>query len=149
VAAGTGGPVVAPIGVFGAAVLAVALLGRWPGLLPWATSFLGAQYAVSLLIRGGAIDELAPLYAASLLVIAELTYWAIEERPGRGGRPAVLGRLARLGLLGLGAAAAGAAVLVASEGGAGSGLELKIIGLVGAATTLGLLTTMAWRSSRR
>jgi hypothetical protein len=138
-----------PVGVLGAALLAVALLGRWPSLMPWAISFLAAQYAASLLIRGGGIDELAPLYAAALLVIAELAYWAIEERPGRGGRPAMLGRLARLAALGLGAAAAGGAVLIASEGGAGSGLELKILGLVAATTTLGLLTTMAWRSSRR
>jgi hypothetical protein len=149
VAAGRGAPAVVPVGVFGAALLAVALLGRWSSLMPWAISFLGAQYAASLLIRGGAIDELAPFYAASLLVIAELAYWAIEERPGRGGPSAMLGRVALLGALGLGAAAAGAAVLIASEGGAGSGLELKILGLVAATTTLGLLTTMAWRSSRR
>ena len=138
-----------PVGAFGSALLAVALVGRWPGLMPWTIAFLGAQYAASLLIRGGSIDEFAPLYAASLLVIAELAYWALEERPARGGGSVVLGRLARLGALALGAAAAGAAVLVASEGGAGNGVELKILGLLAAAATLGVLTTLAWRSSRR
>jgi hypothetical protein len=117
--------------------------------MPWAISCLGAQYAASLLIRGGAIDELAPFYAASLLVIAEVAYWALEERPGRGGPPALLTRLARLGALGLGAAGAGAAVLVASEGGAGGGLELRIVGIAAAATALALLTAMAWNLSRR
>jgi hypothetical protein len=148
-AAGSGGPVVAPVGVFGAALLAVGLLGRWPSLLPWAIAFLGAQYAVSLLIRGGSIDELAPLYAAALVLVAELAYWALEERPARGGTSVLLGRLAALATLAFGAAATGAAVLVASEGGAGSGLELKILGIVAAAMTLGLLTTIAWRARSR
>jgi hypothetical protein len=137
---------VAGVGIFGSAVLAVALVGRWPDVLPWAVALLGGQYAASLLLRGGGIDALAPLYAASLLVTAELGYWALEVKPILGGRLFVVRRLAALLLLGLGTAAVGATILAVSEGGAGSGLMLQLLGLLAAAGTVGLLAWLALRS---
>jgi hypothetical protein len=137
---------VAAVGIFGLAVLAVTLLARWHYVLPWAIALLGGQYAASLLLRDGGIDPFAPLYAASLLVVAELAYWGFEARPALGGRPAVLRRLAALVALALGAAGAAATVLAASDGGAGSGLALQLFGLLAAAATLGLVAWLAWRS---
>lgn len=146
VAAGAAPELVAPVGIVGTAVLAAALIRRWHGVLPWAIALLGGQYAISLLLRDGGIDPLAPFYAAVLFVVAELAFWALEASPALGGRGVVLGRLARLPLLAAGAAAAGAGVLAASEGGAGGGLALQLLGLFAAVATLGLVTGLAWRA---
>jgi hypothetical protein len=149
IAAEAGAPLVVPIGIVSNAALGAALMLRWPGVLAWAIALLGAQYAASLLLRDGPIDPLAPFYAAVLLVTAELGFWALEERPALGGRPVVVRRLARLLVLAAGAAAAGAGLLAVSEGGAGGGLELQLLGLFAAVATLGLVTWLAWRARPR
>jgi hypothetical protein len=146
IAAEAGAALVAPVGILGNVVLTVALMLRWPGVLVWAIALLGGQYAVSLLLRDGPIDPLAPFYAAVLLVTAELAFWALEARPALGGRPVVVRRLARLLVLASGAAAAGASLLAVSEGGAGGGLALQVLGLFAAVATLGLVTWLAWRT---
>lgn len=144
--AGAGEELVATVGIFGVAVLAVALVGRWSELLPWAIALLGAQYAASLLLRDGGIDPLAPLYAALLLVTAELTFWALEAKPALGGRSVVVRRLAALLVLALGSAGAGFAVLAVSGGDVGSGFALQLLGLCAAAATLVVVTGLAWRT---
>jgi hypothetical protein len=146
VAAEAGAALVLPVGILANLALAVALLMRWPGVLAWAVALLGGQYAASLLLRDGPIDLLAPLYAALLLVTAELAFWAVEATPALGGRPVLLRRLAQLVVLAAGAAAAGAGLLAVSEGGTGGGLELQLAGLVAAVATLGLVTWLAWRA---
>jgi hypothetical protein len=124
----------------------LALVGRWEELLPWAIALLGAQYAASLLIRGGEIDGLAPLYAAALFVTAELAYWALEQGPAV--RVVVLSRVAALLAQAFGAAGVGAAMLAASQGGGQGGLALQTLGLGAATAALGVLTWLAWRSQR-
>jgi hypothetical protein len=146
VAAEAGGELVAVPGIFGSALLAVALVGRWPDVVPWAIALLGGQYAASLLLRDGGIDSLAPLYAALLLVTAELAYWGLEMRPALGG---VARRLAALVALALGAAGVGALLLGISEGGDGVGFALQVVGLGAAAGVLALLTWLGWRSRLR
>jgi hypothetical protein len=140
---------VAAVGIFASAVLTVALVGRWPDVLPWAVALLGGQYAAALLLRDGGVDARAPLYAALLLVTAELAYWGLETEPGIGGRVIVARRIGALLALGVGAAGVGAVVLAASEGGVGSGLALQLLGLVAAAATLGLVAWLAWRARPR
>jgi hypothetical protein len=137
---------VATAGILGSALLAVALIGRWPDVLPWAVALLGAQYAASLLLRDAGIDEFAPLYAAALLVTAELAYWALEAKPALGG---VLRRLASLLGLALGTVAVGATLLALSEGGAERGIALQLLGLLAAAGTVALVTSLAWRARLR
>jgi hypothetical protein len=149
IATEAGAELVAPVGILGNAVLTVALMLRWPGVLPWAIALLGGQYAASLLLRDGPIDALAPFYAAVLLVTAELAFWGIEARPALGGRPVVVRRLARLLMLASGAAAAGAGLLAVSEGGTEGGLALQLLGLFAAVATLGLVTWLAWRARAR
>jgi hypothetical protein len=144
-AADSGRELVAPLGIFAAALLAVALVGGWPDVVPWAVALLGAQYAASLLLRDG-IDELAPFYAALLVVTAELAYWALEAQPRLGG---VLRRLASLAGVALAAAAVGAALLAVSEGGAERGFQLQLLGLAAAAATIALVTWLAWRARLR
>ena len=132
------------MGVGGAAALAVALGGRWPELLPWALALLGAQYAAALLLRDGGIDALAPLYAAGLLVTAELAYWAVERGPAP--TSVVLARVGALLALALGTAAVGSLLLAASTGSGEGGLGLDLVGLAAATAALGLVTWLAWRS---
>jgi hypothetical protein len=136
---------VAAVGIFGAALLAVALLGRWPDVVPWAIALLGGQYAASLLLRDAGIDAFAPLYAALLLVTAELAYWGLEVKPTLGG---VARRLVGLVGLAVGAAAVGALLLGFSEGGDDRGFALQLVGLAAAAGVLALMTGLAWRSRR-
>lgn len=137
----------AAVGIGGTAALAVALAGRWLDLLPWAIALLGSGYAASLLLRDDGVDPLAPLYAAGLLVAAELAYWALERGPNS--RSVVVRRLLALTALALGTAGVGAALLTASEGGVGSGLALQLLGIAAAAAILGLVTWLAWRMRPR
>jgi hypothetical protein len=137
---------VAAAGIFGSALLVVALVGRWADVVPWAIALLGGQYAASLLLRDAGIDGLAPLYAALLLVTAELAYWGLEMKPALGG---VARRLASLLGLALGAAAVGAFVLALSEGGEERSFAFQLVGLLAAAGTLALLTWLAWRARLR
>ena len=145
-ATGSGRELVAGVGIFASAVLAVALVGRWPDVLPWALALLGAQYAASLLLQSGGIDGLAPLYAALLLTTAELSYWALEARPGLGGASVVARRLLGLFLLALTTAVAGVLLLGASDEGTGSSFVLEVVGLGAAAAAIGLVSWLAWRA---
>ena len=139
----------AALGIFASVVLAVALVGRWPDVMPWAVALLGAQYAAALLLRDGGVDPRAPLYAALLLATAELAYWGIETEPGLGGRVIVARRIGALLTLALGAAGVGAVLLAASEGGVGRGFALQLVGLVAAAAALALVAWLAWQTRPR
>jgi hypothetical protein len=146
VAASTVAELVAPVGILGGVLLALALIFLWAAVLPWAIALLGGQYAVSLLLRDGGIDALVPFYAAVLLVTAELAFWALEARPALGGRAVVVRRLGHLLVLASAAAVAGTGLLAVSEGGAGGGLGFQLLGLLAAVATLGLVTWLAWRA---
>src|SRR5439155_1333429 len=62
---------VSAVGAAAVTLLACALALRWPTLLAWSLALLGAEYAVWLTERGGAVDTRSPLYAAGLLLVAE------------------------------------------------------------------------------
>ena len=64
--------------VAGCALLAVALVLRWPNLIPWAILATGGGY---LLEREGRdlVDGWAALVGVALLLSAELAYWSIEH----------------------------------------------------------------------
>lgn len=126
--------------VFG---LLVALAGRWTGLLPWALALGGAEYAVFLVLKRGALDAYAPFYGAGLLLCAELAYWSAErhvaaDRPGIGRRRASLVAAACLAGGGV-----GALVLTASELSVSGGLGLEILGVAAAVGALALLARLA------
>ena len=82
------GPLVGLIGLVAVLFLVLALLGRYSGVLPWVLALAGAQYATFLVLRESSIDGYAPIFAAGLLLVAELAYWSIERRvpgaPGEG-----------------------------------------------------------------
>src|SRR5262249_28614081 len=70
--------VTAAISLLGTLMLALAIVARFPGLVVWALAVLAGGYVVALLLRSGTIDGEAPLYAAGLLVCAELSFWSLE-----------------------------------------------------------------------
>ena len=134
------------VGAAGAAavvLLACALALRWPSLLAWSLALLGGEYAVWLAGRGGAVDARSPLYAAGLLLVAELAYEGLD-RSGVRAEPELLARRGlQLAGVALGAVAAGTVVLAAAAIPLGGGVALTAVGVVAATLALLLIARLA------
>jgi len=138
------------IGVRTGAVAVVALLAAlvlgWPRLVPLSLVLLGGAYALYLAVDDAPLDAAASVFAAGLLVTAELAYWSLEERDAV---PAERGEgLRRLGIV----AALGACALVSSGGllaladvARTRGLAVDLFGAAAAAVTLVSLALLARR----
>jgi hypothetical protein len=126
--------------------LLVSLVLGWAALGTVSLVLLGAAYAVHLSIDDVALDARAPLFAAGLLMTAELCYWSLEERervrgePGDGFR-----RLGFVALLGLGALFVGAVLLAVVDLGRTGGLAVDLVGAAAAAAVLLALVLAARR----
>jgi hypothetical protein len=128
--------------------LVSALVLGWSSFVPLSLALLGATYAVHLSVDDTALDTKAPLFAAGLLLTAELAYWSLEERervrsePGDSLRH--LGLVAALGLLGLVAAAA---VLAVADLARAGGLAVDVLGAAAAAAVLLVVVLLARRGT--
>ncbi len=133
--------------------IAVALLagGLWlrrAGAVPVVVALLGLEYASLLALEDLPLDQRAPLYAAGLLAVAELSYWSLELRaavtdePGSHWRRAAF--LAWLCLLTL---VLGAVLLALVDISAGGGLALEAVGALAAAGALAVIAVLARRSA--
>jgi hypothetical protein len=127
--------VVVGIGAAASALTAVGLLFRWWLVLAWGFAAFGAEYAVFLRLRGGAVDVRAPLVAAALLVVAELAFESVAPESGARERSLLAAAL--------GTVAVGALVLVVA-GSERSGIALEAVGALAA---VGVLATVV-RSAR-
>ena len=137
--------VVTAIGCGGLSLTALALVGRWPSLLPWGFVGVGACYAVFLSLGEGTVDARAPLLAAAFFVAAELSFWSIERRNWHTERQVVFRRLALLLSAGLATAIVGGLLLlIASERRSGIGPE--IAGIAAAVLTLAVIAALVRRS---
>ena len=120
------------IGAVGVAFLAAALVLRIPALVTPGLAMLGAEYAGLFVVRGDTLDVRAPLYGAAFLVVAELSFAALELRAGRPEPGLVPRRVAVV----VGAAAAGVIVglivLAAAATPLNGGLGLEAAGIVAA-----------------
>lgn len=137
--------VVAGVGAGGLAVTALALVGRWPSLLPWGIVGVGASYTVFLSLRGSTVDSWAPAVGAALFAAAELAFWSVE-RDRAWSEPAVL--LRRVVFIGIGAlltALVGAFLLVAVSGVSG-GIGYLALGVSAAVLTLAIVATLSART---
>jgi hypothetical protein len=137
--------VVAGVGAGGLALTALALVGRWPSLLPWGIVGVGASYTVFLSLRGSIVDAWAPAVAAALFAAAELAFWSVE-RDRAWSEPAVLVR--RAVFIGLGAlltALIGAFLLVAVSGVSG-GIGYLALGVGAAVLTLAIVAALTART---
>jgi hypothetical protein len=129
----------AAIGVIGCVLLLYALLRRADDVMPWPIVLLAIAYAVSLFVRGGGIDEGAPLVGAALLLCSELAVWSFDERwPITAERAVVVARGAAVALLALAGLAASALVLGLAAAPIGGGLGWTVLGAGAAVLVVGL-----------
>jgi hypothetical protein len=131
------------IGAVGAALLALVLVRKHDGLLPWVVIPLGIAYTVSLVLHGSGVDGGAPLVAAGLLLCAELAAWSIDEQfaiPAE--RSVVVARASALAALVLGSVAVAALVVALSIVPAG-GLVWTVLGAAAAVGVVGLAVRVA------
>jgi hypothetical protein len=77
-------------GALGGVLFATTLVTATEELLPWALGVLGAEYAGSLYVPGGATAGAAPLYGAGVLLLSEVTAWSLSLRTRMREEPPVL-----------------------------------------------------------
>jgi hypothetical protein len=133
-------PLAFALGTVALVLLAAGLTIRSSGTLGWSLAALLAEYAVLFRAEGRSLDELTPVYAAGLLLVAELAFWTIEPRVSTWADPGLLERrLAFLVSACAGAAFVAALVLViAAAGGGGVAVDAA-----GAAAAVGILALTA------
>jgi hypothetical protein len=126
------------------ALVAAVVLG-WSPLVPASIVAVGGVYAAQLAIDDASLDSLAPVYAAGLLVTAELAYWSLEERGRLRGEPgAGLRHAAFVAGLGLAALVVGGVLLALVDAvRASSGLALDLVGAAAAAGALAAVVLAA------
>jgi hypothetical protein len=109
----------------------LALWAQSPSAIGFALVALGGAYAVLFAAEGSHLDRVAPVYAAGLLLVAELSFWSIERRIAAWADPeVVVWRLARLALACAGAGLLAAIVVAdASAARGGGGVVLEAIGV--------------------
>jgi hypothetical protein len=137
--------VVPGVAAAGLAVAAVALIGRWPALVPVGVAGVGAGYALFLRLERDTVDPRAPVVAAMLLVAAELAFWSIERRDARVEAALVVRRILVVAVAALGAALLGSLLLVATAGFSG-GLALEAVGVLAAVVVLSIIALLAARA---
>lgn len=120
------------------------MLGR-TAAVPWAIAGLGVAYAATL--SGDEVDGRVPLYAAGLLLTAELAYWALQLRQAARDEPGMALRRV-IGLLIAAAAAlvAGTLLVAVARLPLRGGLAVEAIGLAAAIGALAILFLAARRA---
>jgi hypothetical protein len=137
---------VAAVGTAGCALTLLALVGRWPSLLPVGLAGVGASYGLFLSLRSGPVDSRAPVVAAALFVAAEFASWSLEPTAARSRRIVVARRLVSVGAGGVATALVGGLLLVLTSGVSG-GVALEGAGVVAAALTVAAIALLASRRS--
>jgi hypothetical protein len=132
------------IGTLGVVIAFVALIGRWPALLPLGVFVVGGAYATEFGFRSGGVDSHAPLVAAGLFLATECAYVSLNWGASRPSRELIARRVLFTVGACVGAAVVGALVLVAATTSA-RGLGLEILG---AAAALLIFLFIAAFSSR-
>jgi hypothetical protein len=132
------------IGGAALALLAGGFTGGWSAPVGTGLALLGAEYAVFFAAGPAAVDVWTPLYAAALLLTAELSYWSLEPRvPAWTETEVIVRRLVVLVACVAGAAALAAAVIVAAGASVSGGLALETVGIVAAVGALAVVAALA------
>ena len=119
------------------------VLLRAAAFLPWGLASCTGAYAAGLLASSAGIDLLSPLFAAGLLLAAELAYWSVEERTGRETIEVLARRLGVVLLLALGTALVGSLLLAAAQARPVGGPAVLALGVAAAVGILALLARLA------
>lgn len=129
------------VGLLALLTLAAAVLARWPQVVGWGLTILALEYGFSLIGRDG-LDIGAPLYAASLLVLGELTADLAGAQQPRG--PGRLWRESGRMLIVAAVAGAVASVILAAAALAGkAGAVVQVFGVAAAGVALVVLVVLA------
>jgi hypothetical protein len=134
---------VAAVGGLAVLLLAFGLVLRWVTPIAWALLLLGAEYGAWLVQRGVEVDTRAPLYAAGLLLTAELAFDGLERTVVRPEAEVAARRGLQLAGLALGAVVTGAVVLAAATLPVGGNVALTAIGVAAAVLALSLIVRLA------
>jgi hypothetical protein len=113
-------------------------------------ALLGGEYAATLELAGRSrADGRAPVVAAALVLVHELVAWSCELEPAIPHERGLLGRrAARVALLGVGAPAIAAVVLILAAAPLDAGLTGDALGVAAAVAALALLARLARSSCR-
>jgi hypothetical protein len=135
-----------PLGWLGAVgvLLAGGAAWRLPSLVGGAVAALASEYGLSLYRQADLVDARAPLFAAGLLLLAELAFWTAESHGVlRDERQVVAHRLAVLAVLALGAVALAALVLIAAELPLEGPVARLALGVVAASMVIALIAALS------
>ena len=125
------------LSVVGIVALVAAVVLGWSTLIPAAMVVVGGVYAIQLAIDDAGLDGAAPVFAAGLLVTAELAYWSLEEServPGDAGDG--LRHAAVVAALGVGALLVASVLLSLVDAVSTRGLAVDLLGAAAAAAAL-------------
>ena len=112
-------------------------------LVAWSLLLLGAEYAAWLAQRGIEVDTRSPLYAAGLLLTAELAFDGLERTVVRSDAEVAARRGVQLAVLALAAVAVGAVVLAAATLPVGGSVGLTALGVAAASLLFVLIARLA------
>jgi hypothetical protein len=118
-----------------ALVAALVLDQAW--LVAASLLLLGGVYGAQLAVDDEPLDLAAAVFAAGVVVTAELAYWSLEERERVKGEPGdSFQRLAFVALLGIAAALVAAVLLALVDVVRARGLAVDLLGAMAAAAVL-------------
>ena len=134
------------LSVVGIVALVAAVVLGWSTLIPAAIVVVGGVYATQLAIDDAGLDGAAPVFAAGLLVTAELAYWSLEESECvRGDAGDGLRHAAFVAALGVGALLVASLLLALVDAVSTRGLAIDLLGTVAAAAALFAVVFVARR----
>jgi hypothetical protein len=125
-------------------LLAAGAAWRYPSLGGGAVAVLATEYGLSLYHQRELVDARAPLFAAGLLLLAELAFWSAESHGSlRDDRRVVVHRLGVLAVVALATVAFGALILIAAELPLEGPVARLGLGVAAASTVIALIAALS------